>query len=309
VGYRAVADTDTDDLFELIVGRRREEAVPAVGQDVDTPHAVLVSDVGVHGGGSSSFQVAPGEVVGLTGLLGSGFEELPYILFGARPDGVGRFVMNGQTTDVRRLRVPDALAKGIALVPGDRLRSGLIDTLGVDENAAMLQLPRFVSYGVLVWRRVKSHATSLIAQYKIKAPSVRAEVLTLSGGNQQRVLLAKWLETRSHFLLLHEPVQGVDVSARIEITKLIRQHADDGTAVLCASSDYEFLSEICNRVLVFRMGTIVEELTRESRDRPITRDRIEWACLYKGATTHRGSTAQGPGGRGPGLVRQSLRED
>jgi ribose transport system ATP-binding protein len=284
VGNRDTKALAPDDLFELIVGRPRDEVVPATAAPADAETLVRAEAVGVPSAGRSSFAVAAGAILGLTGLLGSGFEEVPHILFGARR-GEGRLVVGRDALDLHGLRPRAAMAKGVALVPADRLGAGVIATLSIGENIAMLQLPRFTRRWTLLWRRLRGYARDVIGRYRIVAHSDADDVLTLSGGNQQRVLLSKWLETSPRLLLLHEPVQGVDVGARIDITRLIRAHAQQGVAIVSASSDYEFLSELCDRVLVYRNGAVVEELTRPSPDTPISRERIEWACLSTGATT------------------------
>jgi ribose transport system ATP-binding protein len=148
----------------------------------------------------------------------------------------------------------------------------------------MLRLRRFARRGTVAWPQLRQYARSVITRYRIVAHSEEDDVATLSGGNQQRVLLAKWLETRPKLLVLHEPVQGVDVGARVDIVRLVRSHAEDGVAIVAASSDYEFLSEVCDRVLVYRDGTVVDELTKPDSG-TLTREQIEWACLSTGATT------------------------
>jgi ribose transport system ATP-binding protein len=288
VGELSVAATSPDQLFELIVGRRREiwEDTPLITRPgPTTANRIRIEGAGVPDAGTSTFDVMPGEFVGLTGLLGSGFEEVPYVLYGARSAAVGRVYLNGQELSLSTLRPSDAMSKGIVLVPGDRLGDGLVGSLSVAENLAMPQLPRFVRAAILVWKELQSYVRDVIARFSIVSSSPDAGVLTLSGGNQQRVLLAKWLEMKSTLLLLHEPVRGVDVAARAEIIRLLRRHVSEGTAVICASSDYEFLSDTCDRVLVYRNGTIVEELKRPPDASAITKSRIEWSCLGSGITT------------------------
>jgi ribose transport system ATP-binding protein len=280
VGDQAVEETSLDKLFELIVGRKRVATLPLNADTADTAHPMQVIDIGVAGAGTSSFMIAPGEVLGATGLLGSGFEEIPYILFGARTDGVGSLRMSGEVVDLSHHDVVGAIARGIALVPGERLKSGLIGAMSIAENVTMLQLRQFADRGRLAWSNLRTYAGEVIERYRIVAPSPGADVLTLSGGNQQRVLLAKWLETRPRLLLLHEPVQGIDVAARIAVAQLIRGHAKGGAAILCASSDYEFLSEVCDRVLIYGRGEVTSELGRRPGEPLISRDAIEWACLH-----------------------------
>jgi ribose transport system ATP-binding protein len=289
VGHRTVDETSPDELFQLIVGRKREEVAPSITGSSSRPPAsgtrqtIRAEGVGIQGAGRSSFDVAPGEVVGLTGLLGSGFEEIPYILYGARRDAVGSLSLDGSTMDLRGLAIPEALSKGIVLIPSDRLKTGLIGGLSITENATMPQLDRFVTRGILAWRKLRSYALGVIKRYSIVASSPDAYVEALSGGNQQRVLLAKWLEAHSVLLILHEPVQGIDVAARIAIMRLIRNHAERGLSVVCASSDYEFVSAVCDRVCVYRYGTIAAELTRDAATAEIGRDRIERACVHEAA--------------------------
>jgi ribose transport system ATP-binding protein len=284
VGRRRVAETNADDLFELIVGRARGRT-QAHAFPTDASEAVRVDAAGIGGVGRSSFTLSNGEIVGLTGLLGSGFDEIPYALFGALGDATGSLRIGGANIPLKTFGINDAMSRGIALVPGDRLNAGVIDSLSIAENVALLRLKRFWRRGRLRWRDILSYAQSLVTAYRIVARSVRQDVLTLSGGNQQRVLLAKWLETEARLYLLHDPVRGVDVEARLQIGELIRSQAENGATVLCATNDYEFLSEVVDRVLVYRNGTVVDELVKEAGEATISRDAIEWSCLNRGATT------------------------
>lgn len=286
VAEREIQQTGPDELFELIAGRKREATLPVAGARADALHAIQVTDAGVVGAATSSFRVASGEVLGLTGLVGSGFEEMPYLLFGAHDDGVGTLRIDDEEVDLRRLGIGDAMAHGIALVPSERLKTGLIGGMSIAENVTMLRLPQFVERGRLKWGKVRAAGSEVIDRYRITAPSPSTEVSALSGGNQQRVLLAKWLESKPRLLVLHEPAQGIDVGARVEVARLVREHANGGDAIICASGDYEFLSQVCDRVLVYRGGTIVAELTRNRLEPRIDRDAIEWACIHGASREH-----------------------
>ncbi|WP_242666097.1 sugar ABC transporter ATP-binding protein [Parafrankia irregularis] len=205
--------------------------------------------------------IEPGEVLGVTGLAGSGYEELPYLVAGARPARAGRFTVGSTDLDLTELDTQRAIAAGVALVPEGREHAGLAFELSVAENIA---LPRSQGHGG--WKPVNRTAEHSMVRHWIGALDVRPPrpsmpVGKLSGGNQQKVLLAKWLATHPRLLALHEPTQAVDVGARQTIVETIRSAAATGCAVLVAGSDENELALLCDRVLVLRDGAVAEELT------------------------------------------------
>jgi ribose transport system ATP-binding protein len=228
--------------------------------------------------------VHEGEVVGLTGLLGSGFEEIPYYVFGARPAAAGRLEVDGKVYDLRAMSPSRALQAGVALLPADRQRDGSVGSLSLGDNVTVPVLRKYRSRIGLNRRRMRSDARKLLEQFDVRPPDTRLSYQSLSGGNQQKAMLAKWLQTKPSLLLLHEPTQGVDVGARQQIFRLTRKAAADGTAVVCVSTDYDQLAAVCDRVVVFGRGRVGRELTGDQ----VTKERIAEQC-YRVAENPSGS--------------------
>jgi ribose transport system ATP-binding protein len=270
-------------LVEMIVGRRLQ-AVPVDRERRKDGRQVLIT--GLTGGSARdvSLTVQQGEVVGLTGLLGSGFEEVPYYVFGARSAATGRLAVDGKTYDLRGMSPSRALEAGVALIPGDRERNGSVGSLSVGDNVTLRVLDTYHSRLGLNRRRMRRDARRLLEQFDVRPPDPRLTFRALSGGNQQKAMLAKWLQTKPALLFLHEPTQGVDVGARQQIFQLIRRAAADGAAVVCASTDYEQLAAVCDRVVVFGRGRVARELTGDQ----VTKERIANQC-YRVAEAGRGT--------------------
>jgi ribose transport system ATP-binding protein len=224
---------------------------------------------------STSFEVHGGEVVGLTGLLGAGYEELPYVLFGASPSRRGTLVIGSERFELSEMTPTRAIAAGIGLIPADRQGDGSVGSLSVTDNLTVSVLTSYFRRLLLGRRRMRQRTAALMRQFDVRPPEPAITYSALSGGNQQKALLAKWLQTRPRLLLLHEPTQGVDVGARQRILALIREAVEAGTVVICASSDYEQLALLCDRVLVFARGRLTRELTGAD----LTRERITEQCL------------------------------
>jgi ribose transport system ATP-binding protein len=220
-----------------------------------------------------SFELRRGEVLGLTGLIGMGHEEVPYLLFGAQP-GSGAMVIEGTEVGVAEVSPRTAMRAGMALLPGDRQGASGAGGLTVKENVTLPTVDRFFNGGFLRPRREQAHVFEVLRQYDVRPVAPARKLETLSGGNQQKALVAKWLERRPRIFLMHEPTQGVDVKAREEIAGVIAQIAADGGSVVLCSSEYEDLARICGRVLVFRHGRIASELAGEA----LTKDRIIERC-------------------------------
>jgi ribose transport system ATP-binding protein len=281
---RVIATVDTPatteaDLVEMIVGRQVPRAQIAREAPRRVPGRLAVA--GLCGGPvrDLSFDVQTGEVLGLTGIAGSGFEEVPYLLFGATTADAGQLVLDGRAIELTALAPAQALVLGVALIPADRQRHGAIPGLPLTDNLALLVLPRY--FGRLALRRKRMHSDvgDLLRRFSVRPDDPRAVYSALSGGNQQRALLAKWLQTRPRLLLLHEPTQGVDVGARQEIFSVIRGAAAAGTAVVCASTDHEQLAAISDRVLVFADGTVRRGLDRAD----LSTERITHECFAAAA--------------------------
>jgi ribose transport system ATP-binding protein len=272
------------ELVELVVGRRLE---PLDGRSasprrapapVAIPEAVRI--VGLRGGvvRDVSIELHAWETVGLAGLVGSGFDEVPYLLFGVGARRAGRMTLGGGELDLAAMTPQRALDAGIALLPADRARDGAVGSLAIEANVTLPVLDRYTGARGLDRRRLLRDAAALLEENRITPSEPRAAFEVLSGGNQQRTLLAKWLQTGAPLLLLDEPTRGVDVGARHAIAAAIRALAERGMVILCASTDHELLAAICGRVLIFSGGVIVLQLAGEE----VTKERITERCSLSG---------------------------
>ncbi len=205
-----------------------------------------------------------GEIVGLTGLLGSGYERVLHHLFGAVPALRGSLRAGGESLELAGQTPAAAVRAGLAFLPGDRQGASGAGGLPVLDNFLVPDLARFVRGGRLDWRRMREHAGGLATRHRVRPVDLDMKLSSLSGGNAQKVLLAKWLDIAPRLLLLEEPRQGVDVGAREDLWQAIREIAAAGTVVLCASSDLEQLEELCDRVLVFARGRCRAEVRRNA---------------------------------------------
>jgi ribose transport system ATP-binding protein len=269
VAGRAQLDAVSDDeLVEMIVGPAKQTLVGRSqrpehhGEVARRPVACEVS--GLRGGRATDVSLAihETEVVGVAGLLGSGADDLPSILFGAQHGDAGTLTVNGRAHRISAMTPVEAVFHRIALVPADRRRDAIVASLTVAENASILVNDRFAGRGRRIHsRRLAGRMRELLDRFDVRPRRPDALMGQLSGGNQQKVVLAKWLEIEPRLLLLHEPTQGVDVAARAEIYGLVRQGTANGMAVLWVSSDFEELARVCDRVLIIAGGSIRSQLS------------------------------------------------
>jgi simple sugar transport system ATP-binding protein len=209
-----------------------------------------------------SFAVRPGEILGVTGLLGSGRTEIAESLFGIVPADSGTITVEGRTVRIRSAE--DAIAAGIGYVPGDRLTQGVFLDQSIARNIVAGSVDRLTGRADLL--RTGTVGTTVeraAGDIRIKMASPEAPVRTLSGGNQQRVVLAKWLVREPHVLILNSPTVGVDVGSKHEILELLRAKAHEGMGIVVLSDDVPELVAVCHRVLVVREGRIADELAGE----------------------------------------------
>jgi ribose transport system ATP-binding protein len=203
-------------------------------------------------------QLRRGEVVGLAGLLGSGCEDVLAAVFGANAITRGRVELDGEQVRVRN--PADAIGLGIAMMPADRTRLGLLVEESLAENITLPRLQNLFVNGMLRPKVEHSEAVSWLERMRVNTLDSSRRVSELSGGNQQKVMLGKWLRTEPQVLLLNEPTQAVDVGAKASIEATILERAKEGTAVLIASTEAEDLARLCDRVIVMRAGRAVIEL-------------------------------------------------
>jgi ribose transport system ATP-binding protein len=213
-----------------------------------------------------SFALHRGEVLGLAGLLGSGRSALARVIAGIEPAVVGEIRIKGQTSTIRR--PSDAIAQGIALVPEARATQGIIPAHSVADNMSMSVLGRIAPGGLVDKTRVRRIADDMIARLSIKTASRDHAVSTLSGGNQQKVVIGKWLATEPEILILDEPTAGIDIGSKAEIIRLVRDLAKAGKGVIVISSELSELLTACDRILVMADGRAHQMLDRAELDDP-----------------------------------------
>lgn len=277
VGTVETSQTTEEQLIQMILGRTIGQLYPEVHTH---PGEAVLSARGLTGEvvNGLDFDVHKGEIVGLAGLVGMGQNEVPYLLFGAS-GASGEVVMAGRSLSVTGLTPARAAAAGLALVPGDRLGTSGIGHLSVQDNVGLPVLRQFFSRGTLSSRAEREHVGNLLVSYGVRPPAPERLLETLSGGNQQKALLAKWLQLGPEVLLLDEPCQGVDIGARKEIFARMRAAADAGTSIVMASSELDDLAHVCDRVFVFRRGRVVSVLAGDA----LTEERLLEQCYSSSA--------------------------
>ena len=269
VGTLDIADANRDKIVSMMVGRTIEEFFPKQvfprGEVVLDVRGVTAEDVEHEGRNrleDITFAVYAGEVVGLAGLMGSGRSELAMTLFGAWPgktSGVVSIDGNAVTPQTPR----EAINAGIALVTEDRKGTGLVLSLSVRENLTLASLAAVSAAGVVSAGKERESARGSIQSLAIKTTSMEMLVNTLSGGNQQKVVVGKWLATNPRVLILDEPTRGVDVGAKVEIYNIINRLVSEGVAVIMISSELPEVLGMSDRILVMHEGRMARELSRD----------------------------------------------
>jgi rhamnose transport system ATP-binding protein len=274
VNEGAIAATNVDELIHLMVGRSLEQAFPEksarIAEDVLRVEGLSrepeYADIG--------FSVRSGEILGIYGLVGAGRSEVMKTLFGLNRPDRGRVTLAGEPLHLKDSQ--DAIAKGIAYVPEDRQHQGAILSRSIAANIALPNLPRFSKRGFLQSKSQQRVADEWVARLQIKCAAVDQSVGDLSGGNQQKVVLAKWLLTKPRVLILDEPTKGIDVGAKAKVHELIGAFATQGIAVVLVSSELPEILGMSDRVFVMRRGrgrgeflrstTTAEDILRAATD-------------------------------------------
>jgi rhamnose transport system ATP-binding protein len=261
LGTHDMSAVNREQLIQMMVGRDLSSVFPKrvvpLGDTVLELRGVGCAAAGVH---DVNLTVRAGEIVGLSGLVGAGRTELARTIFGLTPADTGEIRLRGRSV---RIRSPaDAIAHGIAYVPEDRRRHGVVLGMPVSENITLAALDTISRFGALNFRREQELATDYTRRLAVKTPSVRTLVAALSGGNQQKVALSRWLVTKPSILILDEPTQGIDVGAKAEVHALMMELLAEGIAVLMISSELPEILGMSDRIAVMHAGTIVGMLDR-----------------------------------------------
>lgn len=279
IGSRNTSGSTRSDVVEMILGSPEVHLPRTASADQSKKRTLLKADkISGERIRDLDLEVRAGEVLGVTGLAGSGFEELPELLFGARPLKAGTITVADE--EIRHANPLKLMSRRVVLIPADRKADGAAQQLTLVENLSLPFLGDHLRGWKIGWKKLRTQAKAICLRLNVVPPNVELPFGNLSGGNQQKALIGKWLETEPEVMLLNEPTQGVDIGARKEIFKLIRATVSDGMGVLCATSDYEQLVEMADRVIVLCNGRLSGELLGDE----ITKDSLAAAVYSKGAS-------------------------
>lgn len=257
VGSLEKGQFDVPTIIEMMVGRHiDEDARPEISGRLDTEPVLEVK--GLYTGPlirNASFDIRKGEILGFAGLMGAGRTELARAVFGADPKSGGEVLVHGKQVSITR--PADAVAHGIGYLSEDRKALGLLLEKPVDENIILASLSKYRNkFGFMEPKRAKSRAAEFVKQLRIRTPHVRQLAKNLSGGNQQKVVLAKWLERDCEVLIVDEPTRGIDVGAKAEIYELLNELAAQGKAIVVISSELPEILRVSHRIAVMSQGRI-----------------------------------------------------
>lgn len=257
-----MSEVDRPELIRLMVGRELSTVFPwrekTPGETVLELRSLSCRAAGIE---NIDLTLRAGEIVGLAGLVGAGRTELARTIFGLTPADGGQIVLGGQTVSMRSPR--EAIKHGIAYVPEDRRRHGVVLDLPIDANISLASLDKLSNVRGVDFARERTLAAEHAVRLGIKTPSIFAPVSELSGGNQQKVALSRWLATEPRVLILDEPTQGIDVGAKAEIHTLMTELAARGVAILMISSELPEILGMSDRIAVMRGGRLTKVLTRD----------------------------------------------
>jgi ABC-type sugar transport system ATPase subunit len=263
----AISETQPKDLVNKMVGRELKQDLESHRATIAPGDVVLSArDIKAHGVNGIDLDLRAGEIVGLGGLVGAGRTELVRAMIGADIRSAGYVTITSAGTTKRISSYRSAIVNGVAYIPEERRTDGLALTMSVSDNIALPNRHRLSSTGVLQFRKIAKFAKDLADKVGLRPPEIQRDVGDFSGGNQQKVVLAKWLGREPDVIVLDEPTRGVDVGAKVEIHRLVKDLAQTGAAVLVVSSDLPELLELSDIIHVVRDGRIVGTLSGDDAD-------------------------------------------
>lgn len=259
----AVSDFTKDDMISKMIGREISDKFPARSSKPGDKEILRVEGLSRHGVISDiSFSLREGEVLGFAGLVGAGRTEIARAVIGMDYTDMGEIYVEGKRARIRSPK--DALRSGIAYLSEDRKQEGLVLKAPVKWNISMANMSRILSAGMVNEKKDEAIADEMIDKILIKTPSREQYAMNLSGGNQQKIVVAKWLNTDAKIFIFDEPTRGIDVGAKYEIYVLINELVQEGKSVILISSELPEVLEMCDRVLVINKGKLAAELTGEN---------------------------------------------
>ena len=271
-------------LIHMMVGRTIDSLYPEMGQVEQRPVFQVKHLAAEDSDEDISFEVHQGEILGVAGLVGSGRSHLAKMIFGLEPRRSGEFYIDGKQITLKNHR--DAILQGIAYVPKDRKSQGLFLEMEISRNIVAARLDKYCRRGFMDLRREQEEARNYSKLLKIKSSGVDQEVRSLSGGNQQKVLLGKWLSVKPKVLLIDEPTRGIDVVTKSEIHQLIRRLADQGVAIVMISSELPEILGMSDQILVINDGKIINKLANQDASQEVIMESISQAIAQKQRVNH-----------------------
>lgn len=267
IDTRPMQEVSSDELIEMMVGRQVVDIYPKL----HTPQTDVVleaQNISGEGFENISFTIRKGEVLGFAGMMGAGRSEIARAVFGLDQISAGNLILEGRK--IKIVSPADSIHEGIAMVTEDRAAYGFVGARSIKENISLPNMDRFAPHLLLKKNEIKSAAEEICQKISVKAPTIETRVGTLSGGNQQKVVLAKWLIRNLKVLIMDEPTRGIDVGAKQEIYALISELAKQGIAILLISSELPEVISMSHRVMVIAEGKCVGELPKEE----VSQDKI-----------------------------------
>ena len=261
IATKNTKDTNRSELISMMIGRELTQQYPARESKIGEVMLRVKNLSGVSKIHDVSFEVRRGEVLGFAGLVGSGRTEVMRLIFGADPRKSGTILLNDKEIRVNNPR--NSIRSGIGFVTEDRKGEGLLLPFPVSFNISLIAIEKIKKWRILNMKRDAEAAKKYVDELRIVTPSVRQKIVFLSGGNQQKVVLAKWLFSDSEVIIMDEPTRGIDVGAKREIYEIINRLASEGKAIIVVSSELEEVMGICDRILVMREGSIEGEVMKK----------------------------------------------
>lgn len=261
VATKSSDELTTDEIIRLMVGREIKERYP---KKKNTPSEIFLTVEGLSGKYSklrkASFNLKRGEILGVAGLDGSGRTELLETLFGIRQSDSGKLILDGK--EIKNKNPREAIKNGFALLTEERRQSGIFGILSIAHNATISSVKKYRTGPILSDKKMSSATDWCIRSMRVKTPSQKTRIASLSGGNQQKIILGRWLLTKPKILLLDEPTRGIDVGAKYEIYKLIIELAESDKGIIMVSSEMAELIGICDRIIVMSGGVVAGEVSQ-----------------------------------------------
>ncbi|MGI5947213.1 MAG: sugar ABC transporter ATP-binding protein [Lachnospiraceae bacterium] len=270
VGETQIQDTNRAELIKIMIGRELTRLFPLRKANIGKEVSLSLKEVSGNGDKDISFDVHKGEILGVAGLVGAGRTELMGVIFCDAPKEKGTIIVNGK--ELKGTSPWHAITAGISYLPEDRKRHGLLLDKSISANLSLASIKKYCKYGIINKQKEYECVDYYCKKFRVKTPDYENETQYLSGGNQQKVIVGKWLATDSDIVIFDEPTRGIDVGAKYEIYEIIFQLADEGKSIIVVSSEFEELIGIADRIVVMSEGHLVGEVEKKDFDKELLLD-------------------------------------